>query len=380
MADELILANAKIVTRDAVVPGSVRVVDGNIVAIDNGLTGVPNAIDVEGDYLLPGLVDIHTDTLEKHMEPRPGVHWPTMGALLTHDRQVAAAGITTVFDSLCVGDFNDGTAGRRDALALSLEATMRAQNDGLLRAEHLLHLRCEVTSEAVVPSFADFADHPLVRLVSVMDHTPGQRQWSDLESWRRFTRSYDLSDAEMDAILEKRLQAQEAYSQSSRSEIVRMTKDRGLALASHDDATADHVMEAVEHGITISEFPTTAEAARLARRHDMWVVMGAPNVVMGGSHSGNVSASALAEVGLLDGLASDYVAMSMIHACFLFRETLDMSMPQAVATVTANPAEMVGLTDRGEIAPGKRADLVRVKDYHHMPVIAGVWRQGRSIA
>jgi len=380
MLRETVYTNARVVTRDAVFKGSVRAVDGRIASIDEGPTRLSGAIDLEGDFLIPGLIDLHTDTLEHHLEPRPGVRWPVMAALMMHDRQIAAAGITTVFDSLCVGDFDNGTVGRRDALVNSLEALERVQADGLLKADHLFHLRCEVTSEAIVESFLMFVDDPLVKLVSVMDHTPGQRQWSNLDKWRQFNSRRNVSHAELDVILETRQRNQEHYAGPNRAEVVRLSKERRLPLASHDDTTPEHVEEAVADGITISEFPTTEGAARLARKNGLHVVMGSPNVVMGGSHSGNVSAGALAEAGLVDGLASDYVPLSLLHAAFVFHEDLGMALPEAIATVTANPAEMAGLDDRGTIDIGKRADLVWVKSYEHASVCRGVWRGGEHVA
>jgi len=380
MLRETVYTNARVVTRDAVFNGSVRAVDGRIASIDEGPTQLSAAIDIEGDFLIPGLIDLHTDTLEHHLEPRPGVRWPVMAALMMHDRQIAAAGITTVFDSLCVGDFDNGTVGRRDALVNSLEALERAQSDGLLKADHLFHLRCEVTSVAIVESFLMFVDDPLVRLVSVMDHTPGQRQWSNLDKWRQFNSRRNVSRAELNVILETRQRNQARYAGANRAEVVRLSKERGLPLASHDDTTPEHVEEAIADGVTISEFPTTEDAARIARENKLHVVMGSPNVVMGGSHSGNVSAGALAEAGLVDGLASDYVPLSLLHAAFLFHEDLDIALPQAIATVTSNPAEMVGLDDRGTIDIGKRADLVWVKSYEHAPVCRGVWRAGEHVA
>jgi len=379
MSRDLVLTNANVVMADHTEPATVRVVNGIIEAIDPGRTEVSHAVDLEGDYLIPGLIDIHTDNLERHLRPRPGVEWPNLAALLTHDRQMAAAGVTTVFDSLCVGVDYHGRSDRRDALVFSLQAMERAQADGLLKAEHFLHLRCEVTSPSVVESFSEFVNDPYVRLVSVMDHTLGQRQWSDVERWRQFT-GEPLTDAEISAKLDAAREVQRLYSAANRQAVVDISQSKGLVLASHDDATPDHVQDAVRQGVGISEFPTTEEAARAARQGGMWVVMGAPNVVLGGSHSGNVSARALAEHNLVDGLASDYVPVSLIHGCFLFHEVLGLKLSQAVATVTAKPAAMLNLADRGELAPGKRADLVWVKAYKHTPVIRGVWREGQMVA
>jgi alpha-D-ribose 1-methylphosphonate 5-triphosphate diphosphatase len=377
-ADEVVLTNARVVMRDTMFRGTVHVAGGRIAGIDTKPSNLSSALDLEGDFLIPGLVDIHTDNLERHLEPRPGVVWPSCAALVSHDRQIAAAGVTTVFDSLCVGDQRRGCARRRESLLESLRAMQRAQADGLLKLDHFLHLRCEVSADEVVETLECLVDDPFVRLVSLMDHTPGQRQWTNIAKWRR-NMPRNISAVELDAIYERGTNRGIEVAASARREVARICRERGLVLASHDNTTAEHIVDAAADGATISEFPTTALAARLARSAGMYVVMGAPNVVLGGSHSGNVSARELAAEGLVDGLASDYVPASLIQACLFFHEAMGMEIPAAVARVTATPASMVGLDNRGEIAPGLRADVAWVKAYDHMPVVRGVWREGRRV-
>lgn len=380
VTQDTVITNAQIVTAREVFVGSVTVRNGRISDVDTGRSFLPSAIDLEGDFLLPGLIDVHTDNLERHLEPRPGVVWPNLAAMIAHDRQVAAAGITTVLDALCVGDSNDGDSVRDDALVLALQAMEQAQADGLLKSEHFLHLRCEVSSPDVVRSFEGFVSNPLVKLVSVMDHTPGQRQWSDLDKWRLYNSTRKLTETQIGEIMAKRLRLQEEHAHANRRAIVGICREQKRVLASHDDTTADHVAQAVADGVAISEFPTTEEAAALARREGMWVIMGGPNVVLGGSHSGNVSARLLIDRGLVDGLASDYVPVSLVQACFLTHDVLHVPLDEAVATVSAKPAAMVGLTDRGEIAVGKRADMIRVTRFRAIPTVRNVWRQGCIVA
>jgi alpha-D-ribose 1-methylphosphonate 5-triphosphate diphosphatase len=212
-----------------------------------------------------------------------------------------------------------------------------------------------------------------------MDHTPGQRQWSNLAKYRLFHRDKKWTDQEFEADLASRREAQEAFAQTNRKEIVAICRDRGLPMASHDDTLPEHVAEAVGEGISISEFPTTETAARNARRAGMRIVMGAPNLVRGDSHSGNVSALVLGRKGLLDGLSSDYVPASLLHGAFLATERLGWPLPEAVATVSANIADFLGLADRGRIAPGRRADLIRVTLSDGLPVVRSVWREGRRV-
>jgi len=379
MSSETILGNARIVTADAVIHGALRVKDGRIADICPGAIATPGAQDLGGDYLIPGLVEIHTDNLEKHFEPRPGTFWPShIAAVLAHDTQMIGAGITTVLDAVCVGDYRD-SGKRRRILGDSIPSVAKARADGLLRADHLFHLRCEVSDPDVVEMFAPIADHPLLRLVSVMDHTPGQRQWRDLESYRAYNRDR-RSDADLSAALAGYTEKMELYSDTNRRKLLDLCRDLDVPLASHDDTTEEHIEQAHAEGIAISEFPTTLIAAERARSRGMMNVMGAPNVVRGGSHSGNVSALALAEAGLLDILSSDYVPASLLHAAFLLNARAGMSLPGAIGIVSRNPAQSIGLTDRGEIALGKRADLIRVRLHEDLPVVREVWRDGVRVA
>jgi len=380
MTRETILTNARLVLADEVVTGTLRIAGGRIAGFDAGGTALPDAEDLDGDYLMPGLVELHTDNLEKHVQPRPKVHWPTSSALLAHDAQVVAAGITTVLDAIAVG----GTLSEdiRDHIVReSAEAIRRFRADGLLRADHHLHMRCEVAHKDVLRLFEPFKDDPLVRLVSLMDHTPGQRQFVNLDKLRVYYQGkFALSDEAFERLIVERRAAQELYSDRHRRALVDMATAAGHTLASHDDATAEHVGEAADLGLTISEFPTTLDAARAARERGMRTIMGGPNVVRGGSHSGNVSATDLAEAGLLDALSSDYVPSSLLHGALLLHDRHGLSLPAAVATVSRNPADMIGLDDRGRIAVGTRADLIRVRRLDDgVPVVRRVWREGDRV-
>jgi alpha-D-ribose 1-methylphosphonate 5-triphosphate diphosphatase len=375
-----LITNARIITPSESLIGSIVIDKGRIARFDSGLTSVPGAEDWEGDYLIAGLVELHTDNLEKHLEPRPGVRWPAISALLTHDAQIATAGITTVLDAMGVGDFDERSI-RANGLQAATEALNHARSHGLLRAEHLLHMRCEIACDNVVDVVAPFLDDPTVKLVSLMDHTPGQRQWMDVEKFRTYTqRNQKWSDEYLAQVVMERMEMQARNSDRNRQRLLDLCRDRGVPMASHDDTVPEHVEEAVAAGFRISEFPTTESAARAARRHGLGIVMGAPNVVRGESHSGNISALDLARADLLDVLSSDYVPHSLLHAAFLLRDRAGWSLARAIATATLNPARLVGLDDRGEIAPGKRADYVRVRESRGVPVPMETRREGKRIA
>ena len=376
-----LIRNARIVAGNTVFYGTLSVEGAYIADVAEGACSVAHADDWAGDYLLPGLVELHTDNLEKHLMPRPKVHWPVLPAILGHDAQVVGAGITTVLDAITLGDL-DADGVRVKSFAACIEGLQAATAAGVLRADHFLHLRLELSDPDLLKRFLPFVDHAQLKLVSLMDHTPGQRQWRDLELYRTYmTGKQGWSNAKADAMFALMVERQQLYAQPNRRAIIACCASRAmpLPLATHDDTTADEVRDGVAAGIRISEFPTTLEAARAARQHDQHVIMGAPNMVRGGSHSGNVSASELAQAGLVDVLSSDYAPASLLHAAFLLQES-GFSLPRAVATVTSTPARMIGLHDRGEIAAGLRADFIRVRMFDGLPVVLASWKAGQRVA
>jgi len=380
MPAEQILTNARVVTANDVFLGTVVVRNGLIHDVSEGVSQLPQAQDLEGDYLLPGLVELHTDNLEKYMNPRPGVDWPPASAVLAHDAQIVAAGITTVFDALAIGDVNP-KGDRMRQLPIMQQAIAQAEQRGHTRAEHRLHLRCEISHEQTLDVFNQLVESPLVRMVSVMDHSPGQRQFAKMEKYREYYQGkYHLSDAEMEAFIEKQIANSRRYSDDYRRAIAEECRQRTLAIASHDDATVEHARESANYGMSIAEFPTTVEAASVSHQLGLKVLMGAPNIVRGGSHSGNVAAADLAAHGVLDILSSDYYPSSLLQAVrVLADESEGYDLPRAVRTVSLAPAQAVGLDDRGEIRMGLRADLVRAQSHDKQFVVHHVWRGGRRV-
>lgn len=377
--NEQTFRNARIVLADEVIHGSLALRDGRIAAVASGPSTTGE--DLDGDLLVPGLVELHTDHLEGHYLPRPKVRWNMMAALQAHDAQVACSGITTVLDALRVGMDEDALLSSSDMVAMA-DTVAAAAAAGRLRADHHLHLRCEVSAPDVLSHFEAIASRPLVRLVSLMDHAPGQRQFVDLDTYRSYyQRKMNLTDAAFKAFCDRRIAESNANSGSNRRVIAGFCRDRGLAVASHDDATLDHVGEALDLGVGLAEFPTTVAAADASHGAGLLVLMGAPNIVRGGSHSGNVSAAELLDRGVLDILSSDYVPFSLLQAAFALVAAGTLDMPAAMRLVSTNPAAAARLGDRGAVAPGLRADLVRVKaDPGLPPVVAGVWREGRRVA
>lgn len=376
---ELAFRNARVVTGDEDFIGSVLVRDGVVVEVSRGPSAVGE--DFEGDVLMPGVVDLHTDSLEKHYFPRPNIDWNPVSAAVTHDGCCLSVGVTTILNSLTLGSFNPSAARNTDNLRRLVDGLHDAQDQGMLRADHKIHWRCETTADDLRGRLEVMADHPMTAMFSLMDHTPGQRQYRNLEKHLSNWQANGMSEA---AALERLAQVRDRQARNAegnRTHVAQMAKSRGTPLASHDDESLAHVDEAADLGATVAEFPVTAEAAGRARERGMVVVMGGPNLIRGGSYSGNVPAAELAQADLLDAFASDYVPRSLVECAFaMTRAPFGWSLARAVALVTAGPARAVGLDDRGEIAAGRRADLLRVRLAGHLPLVRGVWTQGRRAA
>lgn len=379
MTSTLVLTNARIVLPDSIVDGWIAIDRDQIV--DFGAGAGPRAgVDIEGDLILPGLIELHTDHLEQHMRPRPKVNWPHRSALLAFDAQIAASGITTVFD--CVRAGNDADyAPQREEVARVVATIERARELNLLRADHRIHVRCEICSDDVLSEAENVTRDHRVDLISLMDHTPGARQFTSIDAWRTYYGGKSgLGASDLDHLIASKHEQFARNYRTHRSALVALAREKGIVLASHDDATAEHVAESVEDAVAIAEFPTTIEAARHTHAAGIQVLMGAPNVVRGGSHSGNIAAEALARDGYLDILSSDYVPASLLLGAFeLARRIEGYGLARAIRTVTCNPARAAGLDDRGLIDVGKRADLVRVGLVESEPIVREVYREGRRV-
>ena len=375
---ELILTNANLILDDEIVRGTLVLRDGVIACVDQGSTSLPRAEDVGGDFIAPGIIEMHTDNMEKHFVPRPGAYWPNhLAAAIANDAQMAAAGITTVYDSICCG-FNSG---KKDFRSVILPQIVTALEHGTeqkaFRVEHYLHLRCELPSENILDEIGFYLDRPILRLASLMDHTPGQRQWRNLDDLRVYnTGSGEQTAEEFEIEVAKRMATGAELFARNWPIVVEMLRERSIPLATHDDTTKQDVELGVGAGVRISEFPTTMEAASYARACGMKTVAGAPNIVRGGSHSGGVSAAELTVNGHLDGLSSDYVPSSLLQAVMRLHLDYELDLPKAMAMVTSNMADMLGLADRGRLHAGLRADVLRIGMIGSTPITRTLWCAG----
>ncbi|MGR3513538.1 MAG: alpha-D-ribose 1-methylphosphonate 5-triphosphate diphosphatase [Paracoccaceae bacterium] len=379
MSGNLCLANAQLVLMDRVMIGAVTIEHGVITEIAEGTHVPKGAVDCAGDFVLPGLVELHTDNVERHIEPRPDVDWPHLPALLAHDAELASTGITTVFDAMRVGSIHSGKGRYIDYARKLADELLSARADGMFKISHFLHLRAEICSETLLEELTAFGPEDRVGIVSLMDHTPGQRQFRDLTALKTYVaKKRGMNDEEFADHVKNLLDLQNRFGAKHEAGAVAEANRLGAVLASHDDTTAEHVATSAKHGVGFAEFPTTAEAAAACRNNGIAIMMGAPNLIRGGSHSGNVAAEDLAKSDLLDIVSSDYVPSALLLSAFHLARLWN-DVPRAVATVTRNPALAARLKDRGALQEGLRGDVLRVRALDQTPLLRGVWSQGRKI-
>lgn len=376
---EQIYTNYRLQLPDQELLGTLVIRAGRIADIQPGR--VSQGEDGQGDYLLPGLIELHTDNLEQCISPRPKVRWPIEAAVAYHDRELISAGVTTVCDAIAIGDITP-TSMRLTQFEPMVAAITQGQLQQRFAADHWLHLRCELAYEQVCEVTAQLIDHPLLALVSLMDHTPGQRQFQQLDKYRDYYMGkHGISHEQIEDFIQDRIAAQQRHAQQNRQQLVELMRSRQIPLASHDDTTIEHVQTAVAEGAVIAEFPTTLDAAKAAHHQGLQVLMGTPNLVLGGSHSGNVSARELLEHDLVDLFSSDYVPQSLLQALFLTAQYAETPLYAAAKRFTLNPARSIGLAaDRGSLEIGKRADLITVHEDGTLPRLTSVIRCGQRVA
>jgi len=370
----LVFTGASLVLRDRVVRADLHVDHGLIAGIGDAPAGMAR-LDCAGCIILPGFIDLHTDNVERHVEPRPGMFWSPDHAVLAHDAELAGAGITTAFDAITLGGRLPAVT-RQEIADRVIRALDLAGEARLLRIDHRLHVRCEL-SDAALPAIIAQLGSVRPSLVSLMNHTPGQRQWRDLSRFHtHYSRRYGLSAPQLRELIAARQRGEAMVVPANRQHATALAARAHARLASHDDTTAADVDEAAEIGCVLSEFPTSAEAAAQASARGLAVIAGAPNLVCGASHSGNVSALDLARSGHVQVLSSDYCPSSLLQAVFLLHEREGWPLADASRLVSLAPAQAMGLDDRGEIAPGRRADLIVAQQTSLGPVIRETWANG----
>ena len=355
---------------------AVLIENGLIVALDPGGTSNTEIIDLSGRILIPGMIDLHCDALEKEIEPRPNVHFPLDFACAQADRRNAVAGITTVFHALSFANHEFGV--RNNAFAAEIARAVHTWQPHAL-IDNRVHVRYEVTDETAPPVLSELIEKGDAHLISFMDHSPGQGQFRDVEAYRDcLARTYKTDEDALDTILARKLEAAQEAMARMRS-LAEKAKYHGVSIASHDDDSPGKVATVQALGAVISEFPINLETARAAREKGLSTLFGSPNILRGKSQSGNMRALDAVREGIADCLCGDYSPAALLPSIMRLPSLTDISLSQAVSMVTVNPARAAGLSDRGEIAIGKRADLVAVKMHGSLPQAEKVWINGTPI-
>ena len=382
---EQIYTNYRLLLPTKEILGTIAVKEGIITDIQPGV--VSQGQNGGGNYLLPGLIELHTDNLEKCISPRPKVKFPLELAAVNHDRDLITSGVTTVCDAIAIGDVTPKDYALRNSLRTNNYASMidviaEGQAAGRFSTDHLLHLRCELGYEHLYDIVEPYAEHPLLTLISLMDHTPGQRQFVNIAKYKEYYMGkHGVPEAKMDEFVQMRLHNQGKHALENRQALVKLSQAKNISLASHDDATVDHVSEAIAEGVILAEFPTTIDAAQEAHSNGLLVLMGAPNVVLGGSHSGNVSAMELVELDLVDIISSDYVPRSLLQSVFIISQQTNKPLYEVIKLITSNSAKAINLDDEiGSLAIGKKADFITVHDDGIVPRILEVFKNGQRVS
>ncbi|MBX5183948.1 alpha-D-ribose 1-methylphosphonate 5-triphosphate diphosphatase [Rhizobium sp. NZLR5] len=373
------LSNFTLVLPNEVVSeGSVRVEDGVIAEIrPEPVAGA--AIDGGGRLLMPGFVDLHGDMIEREIAPRPNATMPIDFGIHELDKKLAAAGVTTAFAAVSFATESVyGHVRSLETTSAVIEGINRLRDNLLI--DHRVHARYEITNVGAAPALERLLNADQIDMVSLTDHTPGQGQYNNLQSYILSISERRAVSEEMAAeIVAKRIAVRNNPDiEAKLKEIVALSLKHKLSLASHDDDSVEKVAEMHDLGVTISEFPVTAPAAEEARRRGLWTLMGAPNALRGQSMSGNLSALDAARAGLLSVIAADYHPAAFVPGIFKLADMVEGGLPAAVAMATGNAARSAGLLDRGEIAIGQRADLVVVEpgEVHR---IRATFRAGRFV-
>jgi alpha-D-ribose 1-methylphosphonate 5-triphosphate diphosphatase len=377
MKNHFYLTGAQVVLENETLQeAAVLIADGQIIAINPSNGDGAKEINLRGHILMPGMIDLHCDALEKEAEPRPGVHFPFDFACAQADKRNAAAGITTVYHALSFANAELGV--RNNKTAADLARAVHAWQEHAL-VDNRVHARYEITDPTAPIILNELLTNDEIHLMSFMDHTPGQGQFKSTDAYRDYlARTYKKNAAEIDALLADKLAQGEGAIE--RMEVLAKTaRQLGIPIASHDDDRPEKISIVKDLGVVVSEFPINLETAQAARAAGLATLFGAPNILRGKSQSGSMRALDAIIHGVADCLCGDYSPAALLPAVMQLPKLANISLPEAIALVTSNPARAIGLHDRGVIAPGKRADLLAVRNLGGLPQAAQVWSNGIAV-
>ncbi len=355
-------------------PADVVIQHDKITAV-NRYNSIDVAVDLRERRVVPGFVDLHSDAIEKEIEPRPGARFPVEMAVVELDKKLSMAGITTMYHAV---GFNDEELqkGRGTKESQELIQEIYRANKSHLGVDNLIHVRFEITSHSSIKTIKELIKSDKVDMLSIMDHSPGQGQFKTLESWKEHHLvCYEIEEHEVDEYLKRKNSKDKV---GVIEDLVEFGLKHNLPVLSHDDDTNEKVDTLKSLGVSFSEFPLSIEVAKYAKSQGISTGMGAPNVVRGGSQSGNIAARELVKKGVCDYLCSDYHPSSMLLSPYRLKEDVNLTLEDGFAMISSTPARLANLTDRGEIKEGKKADIV-VIDESHFPKVVLTFKDGEVV-
>jgi len=370
-----IVIRSKNILLDGLFQGADIVINDQYITDIKPYNSVDTAIDLGNRRIVPGFVDLHSDGIEKEIEPRPGARFPTQMAVIEFDKKLSMAGITTMFHAI---GFNDEelSKGRGTEQSRELIDEIYEANKEHLKVDNFIHARLEITSHSSVDTVKQLIHDQKVDMLSLMDHSPGQGQFKTMESWKKYhLAAYEIDTKDVEKYLQRKASKDKV---GIIEDLVRFGLAHDISVLSHDDDCTDKLNTLKALGVTFSEFPLSVEVAKSAKAMGISTGMGAPNVVRGGSQSGNIAAKELVKEGVCDYLCSDYHPASLLISPYRLREDVSLSLEEGFAMISSTPARLAKLNDRGEIKEGFLADLA-VIDETHFPKVVLTFKNGEVV-
>lgn len=383
----LAIINGVIVTEQRFLTNHIVLVEDNIIHAIVPETAVDlhdmEVLDARGGYVSPGFVDIHSDYIETIVSPRPTSVMSMNIGLRESERILMTHGITTIFHSLSYyGDdkYSHKAIRNPENVQKCVDAIYASHSEPHL-IRHRLHARFEIDSIDQIPNLERNILDCKVHLLSFMDHTPGQGQYRNLEIYKNIMRGYrSMTDQEADVLIQEQVdKTKMTFDDIER--LSRLAIEQNIAVASHDDDDVAKLKLVQSYGTTISEFPITLDVAKEAKKMGMKTIAGAPNILIGGSHSGNLSASEAIQAQVIDIICSDYYPPAMLHGIFELARKYDEDLHRLFQLVTINPARAVNLDHEiGSIEVGKKADILIIEQMEDgYPVVTTTMVDGSII-
>lgn len=379
--------NGKIITPETVIEGALYIKKDRIVGIvegkkDEDIDCIEN-IDARGNWVMPGIIDCHSDAVELDLQPRPTSIFGIELAFPELEKRLITSGITTMYHSLSIlkGGFAEEKTKKyyRTPEGVDKLANWIYEYNKVSPIDHKLHIRYEIDSNDGIPQIKDLIKAGKVDQLSFMDHTPGQGQFRNLEKYKHVVAAYrECSTEDAMAMIEESM-AQERMDIKSIEEVAKFAREHNIPVASHDDDTKEKVELLSSWGIEISEFPIALDVAKHAKKKGMYTVMGAPNILLGGSHSGNLSAEEAINHNAVDILCSDYYPSSILHSIF-YMQNKGHSLVEMTKLATLNPAKALNISHlKGSLEVGKIADILIVAEGNGIPQIKKILAEGKKV-